>query len=86
MKKKNISRGIDSIFFPEKVPVQKKSKKESFRTTFRIDPDLMEQVKAIAYWERKTTTAVISKALQEYVNDKDVNLVKQAVENYREQS
>ena len=36
-------------------------------TTFRIDVDLMETIKAVAYWERKKIQDVLDDALRDYL-------------------
>jgi len=38
-------------------------------TTFRIDVDLMETIKAVAYWERKKIQDVLDDALRTYMNE-----------------
>jgi len=36
-------------------------------TTFRIDVDVMETIKAVAYWERKKIQDVLDSALRDYL-------------------
>ena len=38
-------------------------------TTFRIDVDLMENIKAVAYWERKKIQDVLDEALRTYMEE-----------------
>ena len=37
-------------------------------TTFRIDVELMESIKAVAYWERKKIQDVLDDALRDYIS------------------
>jgi hypothetical protein len=47
---------------------QEKTKEGETRATFIVNEDLLEKIKAIAYWERSLIKEVIHKALQEAVD------------------
>ena len=55
---------------PAPAPAKEITKNTSLArpTTFRIDVDLMENIKAVAYWERKKIQDVLNDALTEYIN------------------
>lgn len=55
---------------PTPAPAKELTKNTSLArpTTFRIDVDLMENIKAVAYWERKKIQDVLNDALTEYIN------------------
>ena len=83
MSKKNFSGGLNSLLGdqPDKPkrgrPVtqtkeitkssQDGTKENETRATFIINEELLEKVKAIAYWERELIKETINKALQETV-------------------
>ena len=84
MSKKNFTGGLSSLLGnqPEKPkrgrPVtqtkeitkssQEGTKESETRATFIVNEDLLEKVKAIAYWERELIKDTINRALQETVN------------------
>jgi len=86
MSKKNFTGGLSSLLGeqPEKVkrgrPVtqtkeitkssQEGTKENETRATFIVNEELLEKLKAVAYWERKLIKEVINTALQEYVDKK----------------
>jgi len=47
---------------------QKGTKENEIRATFIINEDLLEKLKAIAYWERSLIKDVLDKAIQEAVS------------------
>ena len=47
---------------------QEGTKESETRATFIVNEDLLEKVKAIAYWERELIKDTINRALQETVN------------------
>lgn len=83
MSKKNFTGGLNSLLGdqPDKPkrgrPVtqtkeitkssQEGTKENETRATFIINEELLEKVKAIAYWERELIKETINKALQETV-------------------
>lgn len=88
MAKKNFSQGIDAILGlgNHKSSSQSKSvdaQQDLIRTTFRMEPDLMEQIKALAYWERLTTTQVISKALKQFLDSQEKKVLEEAIHQYK---
>lgn len=52
---------------PEKSS-QEGTKNNETRATFIVNEDLLEKVKALAYWEREQIKQTIDKALQGYVD------------------
>lgn len=84
MSKKNFTGGLSSILGeqPEKVkrgrPVtqtkeitkssQEGTKENETRATFIVNEELLEKLKAVAYWERKLIKEVINIALQEAID------------------
>lgn len=83
--KKKVSQGIDA-FFPQSLTVNIKNenkKKEICRTTFRLESDLIENLKALAYWERETTTTLITKALQQFLDNQDTTKLQEALYHYK---
>lgn len=84
MSKKNFTGGLNSLLGdqPEKTkrgrPVtqtkqitkssQEGTKENETRATFIINEELLDKVKAIAYWERAQIKETINKALQSYVD------------------
>jgi len=42
------------------------------RATFIVQTELLEKVKALAYWERRSIKEVIDEALEFYLKDKDI--------------
>jgi len=83
MSKKNFTGGLNSLLGeqPEKPkrgrPVtqtkeitkssQEGTKENETRATFIVNEDLLEKLKAIAYWDRKLIKDVVNTALQEIV-------------------
>jgi len=83
MSKKNFTGGLNSLLGdqPEKPkrgrPVtqtkeltkssQEGTKDKETRATFIVNEDLLEKLKAIAYWDRKLIKEVVDTALQETV-------------------
>jgi hypothetical protein len=83
MSKKNFSGGLNSLLGDQTEkpkrgrPVtqtkeitkssQEGTKENETRATFIVNEDLLEKVKAIAYWERLLFKEVINKALEETV-------------------
>jgi len=86
MSKKNFTGGLNSLLGdqPEKQKVgrpktnfkevtkssQEGTKESETRATFIINEELLDKLKAIAYWDRVLIKEVINSALQEYVDNK----------------
>lgn len=84
MSKKNFTGGLSSLLGeqPEKVkrgrPVtqtkeitkssQEGTKENETRATFIVNEELLDKLKAVAYWERKLIKEVINTALQEAID------------------
>jgi hypothetical protein len=84
MSKKNFTGGLSSLLGDEKEKAkrgrpqtvfkeitkssQEGTKENETRATFIVGEDLLEKLKAIAYWDRKLIKEVINKALQEAVD------------------
>ncbi len=83
MSKKNFTGGLNSLLgdLPEKPkkgrPVtqtkeitkssQEGTKENETRATFIVNEELLEKLKAVAYWERRMIKEVIASALEEIV-------------------
>ncbi len=50
------------------------------RATFIVKKEHLEKVKALAYWDRKKVKEIIEEALESYLKDKKVDLVKEMQE------
>jgi hypothetical protein len=86
MSKKNFAGGLSSLLGdqPEKPkrgrPVtqtkelnsssQEGTKEKETRATFIINEEILDKLKAIAYWDRKLIKEVVNTALQEYLDKK----------------
>jgi hypothetical protein len=84
MNKKDFKGGLNSLLGdqPEKLKrgrtktstrvitksSQKGTKENETRATFIINEDLLDKLKALAYWERKLIKEVVNAALQETVS------------------
>jgi len=84
MSKKNFTGGLNSLLgdLPEKPkkgrPVtqtkeitkssQEGTKENETRATFIVNEELLEKLKAVAYWERRMIKEVIASALEETVD------------------
>ena len=84
MSKKNFTGGLNSLLVdqPEKPkkgrPVtqtkeitkssQEGTKENETRATFIVNEELLEKLKAVAYWERRMIKEVIASALEEIVD------------------
>lgn len=84
MSKKNFTGGLSSLLGdqPEKIkrgrPVtqtkeitkssQEGTKENETRATFIINEDLLEKLKAVAYWDRMLIKEVVNNALQEAIS------------------
>ena len=80
MSKKNFTGGLNSLLGETKRgrPVtqtkeitkssQEGTKEKETRATFIVNEELLDKLKAIAYWERRLIKDVINTALQEYVD------------------
>ena len=73
MSKKSFSGGIDALL-GESQPKETKPKRKpdapqpgERRATFHINEDILDKVKAIAYWERLTIKKVVNEAFADYV-------------------
>jgi hypothetical protein len=89
MSKKNFSGGLNSLLGEQTEkpkrgrPVtqtkeitkssQDGTKENETRATFIINEELLEKVKAIAYWERELIKETINKALQEAISRYEKN-------------
>ena len=86
MSKKKFSQGLNSLLgeTPAKAKVgrpvtqtkeitkssQEGTKENETRATFIVNEELLEKLKAIAYWDRVLVKDVLNTALQEYVGKK----------------
>ena len=47
------------------------------RATFIVSEDLLEKIKALAYWERKETKEVVEEAFKTHLEGKDIKPIPQ---------
>ena len=52
-------------------------------TTFRIDVEKMEAIKAIAFWDRKKIQDVLDEALGQYIGKVSSSTLSKALEEYK---
>lgn len=52
---------------------QEGTKENETRATFIVNEELLDKIKAIAYWDRKMVKDVLNTAIQEYVDKKKPN-------------
>lgn len=57
--------------------VQKGLQQGWSRATFILKEDLIDKLKAVAYWERMTIKDVLQDALEEYFKDKNIQAIPQ---------
>lgn len=78
MSKKNFTGGLESLLGEYNNKPKKQSKEitksspegtkdKETRATFIVKEDLLEKLKAIAYWERKLIKEIIGNTLQEVI-------------------
>ena len=93
MSRKSFSNGIDAILgdtqkSDEHVNGERRHEKNSqkhptvTRTSIFLEVDSYEQIKAIAFWERRPITSVIQEALDALIHSKGEKYVKDAVKAY----
>ena len=83
MSKKNFTGGLNSLLGDNEKPKrgrpktstrevtkssQEGTKEKETRATFIVNEDLLEKLKAIAYWDRKLIKEVVDTALQDRVD------------------
>lgn len=66
----------------KKVKVAEKKTSTTKVTTFRIDADLLENIKAMAYWDREKIQDVLDKALSAYIDQVPSNELAKAQKAY----
>jgi hypothetical protein len=62
---------------------QEGTKEGETRATFIIKEDLLEKVKAIAYWDRQQIKSVISDALESYLDKKGEKYMQTALNEFK---
>jgi hypothetical protein len=87
--RKNFAKGIEAFLgeqdrLNEKPTIQKLTRKNvETRTTFILEVELLELIKALAYWERKSLKQIVKSALKDYLDSKGGEYIKNALNNYR---
>jgi predicted porin len=70
---------VNSPVMKSEMPMVKTSQKGLHqgwsRATFILQEDLIDKLKAIAYWERMTIKDVLQDALAEYFKDRDIQAI-----------
>ena len=54
------------------------NRNKKLKTTFVIDPEDLENLKAIAYWDRVSMKDIVTKLIREYVSQKDQDCIQKA--------
>ena len=54
------------------------------RATFIVKEDLLQSIKAVAFFERQQIKAVINQALEDFLQGKGQDYIKTAVKEYKE--
>lgn len=62
---------------------QEGTKEGETRATFIIKEDLLEKVKALAYWDRQQIKSVISDALESYLDKKGEKYMQTALNEFK---
>jgi hypothetical protein len=86
MVKKNFGQGIDAILNNPKTNQKKKEKSKLVRTTLLISKELLEQIRAIAYWERTTLKHFIEKSFNNSLSQVDKRTMDEALQEYKKYS
>lgn len=98
MAKKSFSKGIDAIFGDsfnqeeiqspkkefEKEELESSEKGIETRTTIVLEEDLMEKLKAVAFWERLKFKDVVKNAINLYLGSKEEKTIDEALNNFRQ--
>ena len=94
MAKKKFSKGIDAVLggvtqsyddSPKKKSLQDdppEKKQQTVRTTLIVDEEILNTIKAIAYWERKTVTALFTELMTDFINTHSKSYLKTALNGY----
>lgn len=56
------------------------------RTTMFIEVDLLEKIKALAYWERTSIKGIVENAIKESLEKRGSQYINKAISNYKNQS
>ncbi len=90
MARKDFKSGLDSLLEStvEKPTVKKvgrpRTTSEETRTTFILEENLLEKVRAVAWWERKPVKELVFDALTAHIDSKGKTAVNTAIREYRE--
>jgi CheY-like chemotaxis protein len=80
MNQPNVTQGLTLSKGNRMISTSQKGLPEGWtRATFIIRKDLLDKIKAIAYWDRKTIKVVLEEALDAYMQDKEVLPIKEEV-------
>ena len=69
MSKKNFTASFDSLLGEERATQKQRDKQEPARsvTTIITDPETLQKIRGIAYWDRIRIRDVINQALKTYI-------------------
>ncbi|NGX51413.1 MAG: hypothetical protein K1060chlam2_01279 [Chlamydiae bacterium] len=90
MAKKNFSAGIDAVLGNRISPTQRPKKLETVedileeRTSIMLQSELLERLRAMAFWERSTIKTEVENAIKRYLNEKGDTIVEKALKHFRE--
>lgn len=66
MSKKNFKTAFDTLLGEEETKSHKNNKVKEVRSTFIVNKDHLEKLKAIAFWEKKMIKSILSEILSDY--------------------
>lgn len=71
----------------DKKPSNKEGTKEGeCRATFIVNEEMLEILKALAYWERRQIKDMLKQALENYIDNWNYHEVIHALTNYRQRN
>jgi N-methylhydantoinase A/oxoprolinase/acetone carboxylase beta subunit len=75
MSKKSFKKGFDALLeidLPEddiRHNIKSPAKPSESRSTFIVEDRILENIKAISYWERAKIKTIVNKALHQYIEE-----------------
>jgi len=89
MSRKNFTEGIDAVLggrisSQDKKQASHPSTNKSERTSVVLSSELIEKLRAIAFWERSTIKIEMENAIKCYLEEKKSEVVEKALHEFRE--
>jgi hypothetical protein len=73
----------ESLFMPKK---KNENDTMESRITLSLNEDLLNKVKALAYWERKSLKKIATQSFEEFLASKEKNYLNTAMKEFENQS